>query len=360
MRGPRGWRPRWGGRAQCGRGPRLPRVTARHREARRTGCELRSKRSLRTCNEQLSVSSWFWRMPPAPGHKRPPWCWILQPSSGLPGRPSSSTSEPRRSTGKSPATVLRGLRLECRHVCWRHHRQRSGGEGISALESQPERARGSRPGNHAVIVADLWWGVELVHGNEPGCGGSHLPNHAAVLRREPDPFQRGLRAYADGDLQSGNSLRAAARRHGRRRRKRPASPMRRRRSCRAACAWRQNVPNPFNPSTRIAFSLPEAGTVRLQVRGADGRLVSRLVDTRIADGEHAAVWDGPRRVGTASTIGCVLLRADDGTGCVVAADAAAQVRATAVAMGVATTRYAWRCNGHASKSKTTGQSMKER
>lgn len=54
----------------------------------------------------------------------------------------------------------------------------------------------------------------------------------------------------------------------------------------------QNVPNPFNPRTTIAFSLPEAGAARLQVRAADGRLVRVLVDGVLPMGDHAAEWDG--------------------------------------------------------------------
>jgi hypothetical protein len=37
-------------------------------------------------------------------------------------------------------------------------------------------------------------------------------------------------------------------------------------------------PNPFNPTTRITYTLPEAGPVRLRVLDAAGRLVERLVD----------------------------------------------------------------------------------
>jgi hypothetical protein len=54
----------------------------------------------------------------------------------------------------------------------------------------------------------------------------------------------------------------------------------------------QNVPNPFNPRTTIAFSLPQAGAARLQVRAADGRLVRVLVDGVLPMGNHSVEWDG--------------------------------------------------------------------
>jgi len=52
-------------------------------------------------------------------------------------------------------------------------------------------------------------------------------------------------------------------------------------------------PNPFNPRTEIRFLLPEANAVTLSVHGADGRLLTRLLDgaPRPA-GESALMWDG--------------------------------------------------------------------
>lgn len=54
----------------------------------------------------------------------------------------------------------------------------------------------------------------------------------------------------------------------------------------------QNVPNPFNPSTKIVFSIPEAGVVELAVYGVDGRRVRSLVQATREAGRHEVVWDG--------------------------------------------------------------------
>ena len=54
----------------------------------------------------------------------------------------------------------------------------------------------------------------------------------------------------------------------------------------------QNQPNPFNPVTRIAFRLGQAGPARLRVFSIDGRLVRTLVDGPLSAGEQGVTWDG--------------------------------------------------------------------
>jgi hypothetical protein len=51
-----------------------------------------------------------------------------------------------------------------------------------------------------------------------------------------------------------------------------------------------NYPNPFNPSTRITYTVPEDGFVRLIVYDALGREIERLVDGRMPAGTHTAEW----------------------------------------------------------------------
>jgi hypothetical protein len=55
----------------------------------------------------------------------------------------------------------------------------------------------------------------------------------------------------------------------------------------------QNVPNPFNPSTTIAYEVPEGGAqVSLQIFDVSGRLVRTLVDGHETSGSKSVTWDG--------------------------------------------------------------------
>ncbi|MCH8524574.1 MAG: T9SS type A sorting domain-containing protein [Balneolales bacterium] len=53
----------------------------------------------------------------------------------------------------------------------------------------------------------------------------------------------------------------------------------------------QNFPNPFNPSTSIRFSLPQASDVRLDVYDMSGRLVRTLVNENRHAGSHEVVFE---------------------------------------------------------------------
>jgi hypothetical protein len=51
-------------------------------------------------------------------------------------------------------------------------------------------------------------------------------------------------------------------------------------------------PNPFNPFTRITYSVPSSQRIVLTVYDLSGRLVRRLVDATSSAGEHSVTWDG--------------------------------------------------------------------
>jgi hypothetical protein len=51
-----------------------------------------------------------------------------------------------------------------------------------------------------------------------------------------------------------------------------------------------NYPNPFNPSTTIAFSVPDAAHVDLEIYDLTGTLVWRKTLTGLAAGRHTEVW----------------------------------------------------------------------
>ncbi|HSQ61494.1 MAG TPA: PA14 domain-containing protein [Acidobacteriota bacterium] len=64
----------------------------------------------------------------------------------------------------------------------------------------------------------------------------------------------------------------------------------------------QNAPNPFNPTTRIAFTVPRGGPTTLTIYDVAGRLVATLVDRDLPAGQHEVSWHGTdglgRRVAT--------------------------------------------------------------
>lgn len=53
----------------------------------------------------------------------------------------------------------------------------------------------------------------------------------------------------------------------------------------------QNFPNPFNPSTRIQFSIPQETQVELAIYDATGKLVENLVSEVKAAGYHEVIWN---------------------------------------------------------------------
>lgn len=68
------------------------------------------------------------------------------------------------------------------------------------------------------------------------------------------------------------------------------------------------APNPAATSTRIAFTLPGPGPVRLSVLSPGGRLVATLVDGERGAGQHVAVWDGRTDSGERASSGVYVVR----------------------------------------------------
>ncbi|MBW6513480.1 MAG: choice-of-anchor J domain-containing protein [Candidatus Syntrophosphaera sp.] len=53
-----------------------------------------------------------------------------------------------------------------------------------------------------------------------------------------------------------------------------------------------NYPNPFNPETTIAFSVPSSGPANLKIYNLKGQLVRTLVDDIREAGQYSVVWNG--------------------------------------------------------------------
>ncbi len=67
-------------------------------------------------------------------------------------------------------------------------------------------------------------------------------------------------------------------------------------------------PNPFNPRTTLAFTLPRDGRVRLTIHDLAGRRVRVLANGPLTAGRHEIVWDGTDDTGRAVPSGTYLAR----------------------------------------------------
>jgi hypothetical protein len=53
----------------------------------------------------------------------------------------------------------------------------------------------------------------------------------------------------------------------------------------------QNYPNPFNPVTKIKFDIPKTTNVVLKIYDITGRLIVRLINTKLQPSEYSITWD---------------------------------------------------------------------
>ncbi|MCK9559963.1 MAG: T9SS type A sorting domain-containing protein, partial [Candidatus Marinimicrobia bacterium] len=64
-----------------------------------------------------------------------------------------------------------------------------------------------------------------------------------------------------------------------------------------------NYPNPFNPETRIVYSLPQSGKVSLTIYNLLGQQVRKLADTVQNAGTYTLTWDARNDFGQNVTTG---------------------------------------------------------
>jgi hypothetical protein len=76
----------------------------------------------------------------------------------------------------------------------------------------------------------------------------------------------------------------------------------------------QNFPNPFNPSTKLSFSLPQREVVDLAIYDVHGRLVKNVVDYQPHDaGTYRVDWDGKNNSGEHVASGIYFAKMQAGT-----------------------------------------------
>jgi hypothetical protein len=66
-------------------------------------------------------------------------------------------------------------------------------------------------------------------------------------------------------------------------------------------------PNPFNPTTKVKFSIPQSGFVSIKVYDLIGNEVSTLVNSDFTSGNHIVQWDG-----SGQTTGIYFVRMESG------------------------------------------------
>jgi len=78
-----------------------------------------------------------------------------------------------------------------------------------------------------------------------------------------------------------------------------------------------NYPNPFNPSTKINFSLKNDSKVNLQIYNIKGQLVKTLVDDELTANHYQYIWDGKDNSNKTVSSGIYFykMKADDYSAC---------------------------------------------
>ncbi len=73
-----------------------------------------------------------------------------------------------------------------------------------------------------------------------------------------------------------------------------------------------NYPNPFNPSTRLSYTVPEDSQVNLTVFNLVGQRMATLVSTHMSAGEYSVNWNGVDELGERASAGVYIVRLQAG------------------------------------------------
>jgi hypothetical protein len=73
----------------------------------------------------------------------------------------------------------------------------------------------------------------------------------------------------------------------------------------AVTSLRSIYPNPFNPSTRIAFDVSARSSVQVAIYDVSGRTVAVLVNREMEPGRYEVIWNGRMAAGRTAASGLV-------------------------------------------------------
>jgi len=74
-----------------------------------------------------------------------------------------------------------------------------------------------------------------------------------------------------------------------------------------------NYPNPFNPSTTIAYYIPVKSNVKMAIYNIKGQCVKDLINNEIPKGNHKIIWDGKDNTGRSVSSGLYFVRIGTGS-----------------------------------------------
>ena len=69
-----------------------------------------------------------------------------------------------------------------------------------------------------------------------------------------------------------------------------------------------NYPNPFNPTTKIVFEIPQNENVSLKIYNLNGELIRTIADKNLSSGHFEMEWNGENDLGNSVTSGIYIYR----------------------------------------------------
>ncbi len=92
----------------------------------------------------------------------------------------------------------------------------------------------------------------------------------------------------------------------------PAKAVRENKSIPVVFGLKSAVPNPFNPTTTISYSLPQSGHLRVALYDIRGQHIKTLVDEWQTGGDHSVTWSGTDNSNRRVSSGVYFIRMESG------------------------------------------------